>query len=198
LAHQRQLIREAVKAALVAQTGAPPAYPTAAGAHVYETRMVPFRKLELPAIAVYALEESVDPDSKNSAPRELSRTLQLAIEGAAEAVDNIDDTLDSLAQQIERVMHADTTLSGTASDSILSDTSIDIADDGKKPLGVVRLVYTVTYYSYVPEAEDNPLDDLNTVHVDYSLGNTQPNPNGLGNAGPQANDESHDVIDLEE
>ena len=46
--HQRQLIRHAVVAALKAAA-------TSAGDRVFAARMVPFRRLELPAIAVYGL-----------------------------------------------------------------------------------------------------------------------------------------------
>jgi hypothetical protein len=163
--HQRQLIREAAKAALVGKTGA--------GARVYETRVVPFKRLELPAIAVYTLEENVDPASRSTAPRELKRTVDLAIEAAVKQGENIDDALDAIALEIERALHADETLGGAASDSILSSTEIDVLEDGDRLVGVVTLVYSVTYYTDAPAAEDaaaGELVDLARVDVRHNLG----------------------------
>lgn len=160
--HQRQLIREAARAALVGKT--------AAGERVCSTRVVPYRRGELPAIAVYTLEESVDPDSVSSAPRELARDLDLAIEAAVRAGETVDDDLDGLAWEIERAIHADETLGGTASDCVLSETTIDVLDEGDQLTGVVRLVFRVRYYTYAPDPDDVELEDFQTADIRHSLG----------------------------
>ena len=51
--HQRKAIRDAVVTALVAAA-------TSAGSRVFPTRVVPWRKTELPAVSVYALDEKSD------------------------------------------------------------------------------------------------------------------------------------------
>lgn len=160
--HQRQLIREAAKAALLGKT--------AAGDRVYETRLIPYRRLELPALAVYALEEEVDSESARTAPRELARDLDLAIEGVVLPGENVDDALDALALQVETAIHADETLGGTASDAILTGTEIDILIDGEEEMGVVRLIYRTRYYTYAPDAADVELDDFQTADIRTSLG----------------------------
>lgn len=168
MAHQRQLIREAVKAQLV---GTAPTYRTGAGARVYETRMAPFRRLELPAIAVYVLEESIDPASKSRAPRELTRNLQLQVVAVVEASAAVDDAMDAIALEIERALDADRWFGGTAGDSILSSVQMGIDDEGGKPVGAVQMVYAVTYRTDAPSAADlPPLPDFSKAHVETSLG----------------------------
>lgn len=176
--HQRQLIRQATKTALVNAA-------TAAGSRVYETRILPFRRTTLPALAVYTLVESVD-EADKGAPRELVRNLQLAIEGSVEAGENVDDELDSLALQVETAMHADDSLGGTAEDAVLESTEVTVVEDGSKPVGVVRLVYAVTYRTYAPASVAAP-DDFNTVDARFSL------------AGEQAPaDQAHDTFTVQE
>lgn len=162
MAHPRQLIRHAVAAAL---TGA-----TAAGANVYKTRVLPFRRNGLPAVAVYTLTESVRTDEK-SAPRELERRTELVVEGAVQAAstENADDALDALALEIEAALHADPTFGGTAADSILSSTEIDVAGEGEQMIGVVKLTYEVTYYAYADVG--TTLDDFKTANIRHNLGN---------------------------
>ncbi len=164
MAHQRQLIREAAKTALV---GISP-YNTAAQTRVYETRVVPWRRLELPAIAVYALDESISVNG--SAPREFTRTLQLEVVGAVEAVSNVDDSLDSLAAQIETAMQADETLAGTCGDCILTATEIAVDADAQKPIGFIRMVYEVTYYTYATPG-DSDLEIFERANVRFKLEN---------------------------
>lgn len=99
MAHQRQLIRNAVAAMLVAGS-------TAAGARVTTTRVEPHKKTELPAISVYSLSEEV---KEWEAPRELTRELKLEIAGWVAHSDTYpaDQAMDDLAAQIEAVMNAD-------------------------------------------------------------------------------------------
>lgn len=159
--HPRQQIREAVKALLLGQT--------AAGSRVSETRVVTYRSAELPAISIYIPVESVEPEeSRNTAPRELTRTAQLVVEGVVQQVGNVDDALDALALQIETAMHADETLGGKTDDSILESTDVTLTEDGDRLVGVVRLVYSVEYRTFAPEAVT--LDDFNRAVVRYDKG----------------------------
>lgn len=161
--HQRTLIRQAAKAALLGNTSA--------GPRVHTSRIVAWRPKDLPAIAIYTLEEPVDPDSASSAPRELRRSLTLAIEVAAVQQESIDDELDALALQIERAIHADWTLGDTAADTILANTNVEIMAEGEKIIGVMRIEFTVTYYTFAPDAEDVDLPDHERSNIRYNLGN---------------------------
>jgi hypothetical protein len=191
MAHQRKNIRDAVRALLLGKTSA--------GTRVFKTRLVPFRRLTLPAIAVYARSEPVDPESKNTAPRELRRELKLVLEAmvaegstvAGEVVKgtdgtpngdgspDLDDALDQLALEIERAMDADPTLGIDAVDtSILADSQLDVITEVEgraidPPVGLLTLTYAVTYFTSAPDAADVVLDDLATVDTKTNVGGAQ-------------------------
>lgn len=168
--HPRQAIREAVVAQL---KGSPGAWRTAAQDRVYGTRRVPWTQVQLPAISVYTPSESVDPDSKNSAPRCLYRYPKLVIEGAARTTGNIDNVLDDLALQIEKAMERDVELAGTCNNSILSSTEIEADVTGEQPIGAVIMTYWCELFTDSPDEDDVTLDDLSTVDAKTSLGGEQ-------------------------
>jgi hypothetical protein len=159
--HQRKIIRDAVQALLKGKTGAED--------RVFKSRIVPFTRLQLPAITVYARSEPVDPDSARSAPRVLQRNLHLVIEVADELTEGIDDALDALCLEIEQVMDPDPTFGDTANDSILANTEIEISEDGKRPIGVAVMTYAVTYFTDAPDERDLVRDDLKTVDAKTEL-----------------------------
>jgi hypothetical protein len=159
--HQRTLIRGAVVAQLLGAT--------AAGARVYPTRILPLRRIELPAISVYTLEEAVTAASLSTAPRELSRELPVMIEGWVAPGDNVDDAMDALALDIENAMHVDPYLADTAAESILDSTVMEVVEDGDRMMGLVVLTYAVTYRSLAPEAPTD-LDDFLSVKATHNLG----------------------------
>lgn len=165
MAHQRQLIRAAVVTAL---TNA-----TAAGARVLATRSAPWGRTELPGIAVYTSSESVDPESINTAPRELTRTVELIIEATSEATADVDDALDALSVSVERAMNRDVTLGGVCGDMVLSSSDLEVYGEGKTLIGLLRLTYDVTYRTNVPEVEDTAFDDFTTADTLFNLGGAQ-------------------------
>lgn len=171
MGHVRQTIRESVVAQLV---GTSPSFRTLAADRVYETRILPLERQQLPAIAVYAEKETVDPRSKDNAG-ELQRDLSLVIDGIVEAGLNVDDAIDDLAKQIECAMNIDMTFGvAEVGNSILSSTETDIGVSGAKPIGMVRLTYAVTYYTPVPDVDCAPaLSDFTQADVKWDLENTQ-------------------------
>lgn len=142
MAHQRKLIRHAIVALL---TNA-----TAAGARVQGSRLELNRKTELPAISVYTLREPVEPDSAETAPREVTRELKVeiaiwvALNGAA--LDPL-DPVDDMTEQVEAVMDADRFVGGNVADSVLEDTEIKVLDEerGDPLVACATLTYAVTY-----------------------------------------------------
>ena len=110
--HQRTRIRNATVSRLLGAT--------AAGARVYPSRVVPFRKGDLPVLCVYTLDEVADDDG--SAPRELTRALDLIIEGWVMPGLNVDVALDDLALEVETAMHADPYLGAPHVVSAVDDT----------------------------------------------------------------------------
>lgn len=171
--HQRQIIRAAVVTALTGNTSA--------GANVFPTRYLPMGTATLPAIAVYTVNEEVNPESFHNtqgSTRELTRDLRLMIEGVMKATgtpDNPDDALDAFAKDIEKALNADETFGGLAGRSLLESTEIDIFEQGNKAIGLLQMVWAVRYYTNAPEEADVTLNDLDTVDVKYGV-NGQPLP----------------------
>lgn len=149
--HPRRLIRDAIVATL---TGV-----TAAGSRVSKTRTEPSRDDELPIISVYTLGEPVDDKSAQTAPLELTRRPRVAI--VARVLDTaavpVDDAMDAIALEIETAVARNPYLSGTAGENgaILSSTEIEIlsSDNGDPIVGVIRLIYSVTYYTLQVDAD---------------------------------------------
>lgn len=166
--HQRQVIRTKVKDLLVA--GA-----TVAADRVFPSRILPLRALNLPAIAVYTNDDVVDPDSLQTSPRELTRELEVVIEGwvaagavTDPAVEQVDDLMDDLAEEIETIMHLDPYLGDTVSESILANTETEIVEEGARTLGLLLMTYSVTYRCLAPVA---PVlaDDFKTVGAEHNV-----------------------------
>lgn len=132
--HQRQVIRQAVASLLMGKT--------AAGQAVYATREVPWRRIELPGIAVYTYDEASEWDTLQGAYR---RTVTLAVVAVLERSQDIDNALDAIALEIETVLGADPTLGGVAFGSLLTETHIEVNTEQETPVGAVRLVYDVEY-----------------------------------------------------
>lgn len=172
MSHERQQIREAIKTQLIGALPGP-TYATAAGARVYESRLAPIPTAQLPAISVYTADETVDPASYDTAPRELKRTVNVSIVGWVSTVANgaIEDALDALALQIETAMDSDLNLSTTAFTSGLLSTEIGISNDGNRPMGAVSLTYSIVYYTDIRVSA--PVDELDTVDVRHSLDGAQ-------------------------
>lgn len=135
--HPRETIRKAVVALLV-RAG------TDAGDRVYPTRQVPWRNVELPGIAVYALEETSE---RKNPGGNLDRHLVLAIHAVVQLNEALDDGLDALSLQIEQAMAADQTLGSVALFSYLSGTEIEVDESASRPVGGIRLAYAVWYHT---------------------------------------------------
>jgi hypothetical protein len=177
MAHGRKEIRDAVAQLLTDAD-------TAAEERVFKSRSVPLGRLQLPALTVYTLEETVDPESAQTAPRDLRRNLALVIEGAVEGA-TADDDMDALALEVETALHADPTFGGLATDSLLESTTLDVKPEGEKLVGILSMVYAVVYHSSAPvEAE---ADDLDTVVVHTNLSDSV-----------HEDDQAEDNIDLSE
>lgn len=171
MAHPRELIRKQAVALLLDATDA--------GASVYASRVAPLIsnewQSELPAIIVFTMDESSE--IFNQAPREYLRKVELVVEIHADGNGALDDTLDTLARQVERLLLMDDTLGGTANDLRYSRSRMVLLDQAEKLTGACRLIFEAEYLDRHPDDLFNQsLPDLNTVVTEYSLGNAQPNP----------------------
>lgn len=164
MSHERKAIRNAVVAAL---TGA-----TDAGANVFKTRLAPMRVADLPAINVYVdSERRVEDDAELSEPRKLARICTLAIEAWARVDDDVDDTLEDLAFQIETAMDADRWFGTEVENSVYSSSEFAYQINGDKPMGCVHIEYDMTYRT--ADRITNPTDIFDTAATSFDLAGAQ-------------------------
>jgi hypothetical protein len=169
MSHQRTAIRHKV-IELLTREPSPGTWPTMAESRVNSTRVTPYWESELPAINVYNGTDRAD--VFNQAPRQLRHDFSLIVECVADALaDGLDDTLDAMAREVERVISINDTLEGEAADILLNNTEITIRENGDKFIGAARMEFRVEYYTNWPDAVDLELDNFETTDVQYDLNN---------------------------
>ena len=136
MSHVRQQLRERAATTL---TGL-----STTGSKVYQSRVYPLGAANLPGLLIYTKSEDSEIVTMSGA-RTLLRCLSLVIEGYVKAVSNYDDTVDTIAKEVETAMGNDVTLNGLAKNSYLESTEIEYDGEGEKPVAVVSLTYTVEY-----------------------------------------------------
>lgn len=132
---KRQLIREAAKALLIDNTNA--------GSNVYSNRVSAFWKSEFPCISIFMHDESSAP--RNMGGRQSIRTGTLVVQVVDEATENLDDSLDLIADEVESVFESNLSLSGTVQSCVLQNTEMELSSESAKPVGSVTLTYQITY-----------------------------------------------------
>lgn len=166
MSHQRALIRQKVIELLTRQKS-DGTYPTIVGGRVSSTRVTPYWESELPCINVYnGLDRAI---VFNEAPRELKHDFVLVVECVAEANDMLDDNLDAMAREVERVFSINDTLEGVTADIMLDNTEMSIRENGDRLIGAAKIEFRCEYYTAWPDAIDLPLDDFESVDVQYDI-----------------------------
>lgn len=136
--HERQKIRNAVSALLTGNV-------TEVGARVFKSRASAlWPDQELPCICIYNKEDKFT-DRFGNSPGQSGRLLTLSIDIVVAGKEGNDDTLDSIAKQIEVLMQKDHTLSGTCEDLTLTDVVFGFKEDGAVPIAAARLSYEIIY-----------------------------------------------------
>ena len=136
MAHVRKAIREHVVTTITSLS--------TTGSNVYETRYFPLQTGNLPALIVYTLDETVEDYTLGQNTRTQFRALNLIIEAHCRGTANIDDTLDTIAEEVEEAMVTDITRGGNAKDTKLVSTEVDF-DTGSQKTGLMRLTYLISY-----------------------------------------------------
>ena len=136
MAHIRKTIREHVVTTVTSLS--------TTGSNVYETRYFPLQTGNLPALIVYTLDESIEDYTLGRNTRTQQRSLNLIIEAHCRGTANIDDTLDTIAEEVEEAMVTDVTRGGNAKDTKLVSTEIEF-DTASQKTGLMRLTYLINY-----------------------------------------------------
>jgi len=131
----RQAIRAAVVKLLLNKTSAQE--------RVFPTRETPWRTVELPGIAVYSLEEQAARAAYE--PIVSDRNLTIAILLVVKLSEAVDDALDTISVEVERLMRSDPTFGGKAMASRYTGCQIEIAAESERPVGVMRMTYEARY-----------------------------------------------------
>lgn len=140
--HARQKIREKIATILVGVSGV----------SIYTSRVYPM--VTLPVISVYALDELSDTENELiGAPLRYTRQLALNVDIAVSSVSGYDDLADDYAAQCEALLASDVTFGGTATDSKLVSTRMELDGSSENPIATTSLVYQVWYRTTGADAE---------------------------------------------
>lgn len=144
MAHVRKQIRDAV---VTAVTGL-----TTTGSNVFRNRVFPLETSKLPGLCVFTKSESVDFDTLHI-PRSIMRTLDLGVEAYVVATSNYDNTLDTIAVEVEVALAADVTLGGLSKDLQVTAFEADFIGDGEQTVAVGRFTVLVQYRTLENDVE---------------------------------------------
>lgn len=139
LQHYRQNIRRAVACRLAAAE-------TLAGPNVFTSRARPILEIlqkREAVLSVYTADEASqrDPDGYL-----MQRTLTVSIEGAIGGGDELDDTLDIMAAQVEAAINTDPTMGSLLTEPmVLTATSSEISARGNQQVGAFRMDFECAY-----------------------------------------------------
>lgn len=134
--HVRQQIREAAATLLSGLT--------TTSTRVYQNRLHPLADANLPCLLVNTDSEEIEPLTMHSTP-DLDRTLELQVRGVAKAVSNLDDTLDTIAKEVEVVLGASSVMPTLCKTVRLTGLKVDLEDGKESPVGIITLTYRVNY-----------------------------------------------------
>jgi len=136
--HVRKQLRDAVASVV---TGL-----TSTGARVHKSRVLPLDRIELPALCVFARQDSPDYDN-GAMGTTVVRVLEVHVQGYARRLDGpqLEDSLDAMAAEVETALFADTSLGGLAHGVRLGPQVLEVDGDGDQDLGVIDMVFEVIY-----------------------------------------------------
>ena len=140
MAHVRQQIRDAI---ITQVTGL-----TTTGTNVFSHRVYPLQEGALPALMVSTLNESISASAMGTfgSSTSIIRNLSVTVEGYVKATSAADDTLDTIAEEVEAALGDDETLGGLVEYIELSSTQLSFeGGDSDQPVGIVSLNYDVLY-----------------------------------------------------
>lgn len=188
MTHPRTQLRSAFVSRLAANLTSPPApgqqpgaptYRTAAGPRVYSGRLMPIEEPQLPAIVVHTREpdelQERSPSGWNGFER---RRCIVSIICIAQSFEDIDEDLDTMAEQVESALQSWVIPGFESADPLLLDTRSDDPEfDGAITTGATVLRYVVTYQTPYRACSD-PYVDADAAAGDGPLERSGAYPGG--------------------
>ena len=129
MAHVRQQIRSAIVTAL---TGL-----TTTGSMFSARGSIRLKAVSCPGFA-FTRSEAVEFDTL-TITRSIGRVLEVSVEAYVSATANYDNTLDTIAVQVEEALAADVTLGGLSKDVQVTAFEADFPGDGEQPVAAGSL-----------------------------------------------------------
>ena len=136
MAHVRKSIRDNIATTL---TGL-----TTTGSNVYVTRFYPLAEAKLSGLCIYTNSEATEFATLTPARTQM-RALEVMVEAYVKGVSSIDDTLDTIAVEVEEALATDITRGGNAKDTKVTAFEATYAGEGDQPVGVGRFTVEVLY-----------------------------------------------------
>lgn len=134
MSHVRQQIREAAATVL---TGL-----ATTGSNVFKSRVRVLSDDDLPALIITTNSETIDDSSVDGSL--LYRTLTVSVRGVAKVTAAIDDTLDTIAAEVETTLTAES-LGGLVKSITLESIEIEIDDTLDRPAGSIVINFQAIY-----------------------------------------------------
>jgi hypothetical protein len=145
MTHVRKQIRDDVTTAI---TGL-----ATTGTNVFQSRVYPNEAAKLPSLCVYTTTESSEVISLN--PARIGRELEVVVEGYVKAKTGLDDTLDTIAVEVEEALAVDITRGGIAHETFITGTEIGLSEEGEQPIGIIKMTFQVNYVTASTDVETN-------------------------------------------
>lgn len=136
MAHVRKSIRDNITTTL---TGL-----TTTGSRVFQTRLFPLATAKLPGLCIYTRSETTEYATVGR-PRTQIRELEVLVEAYVKGTASLDNTLDTIAVEIEEALYTDVTRGGYAKDTQITSFEVDYDGEGDQSVGVARFTISVTY-----------------------------------------------------
>ena len=144
MAHVRKSIRDDITTTL---TGL-----TTTGSRVYQTRLFPLATAKLPGLCVYTRSETTEYASVGR-PRTQVRDLEVLVEAYVKGTSSVDNTIDTIAVEVEEALYTDVTRGGNAKDTQITSFEVDYDGEGDQSIGVARFTISVTYVTVENDIE---------------------------------------------
>lgn len=131
--HVRQQLREAIATAL---TGL-----TTTGANVFQSRVYAMQDTGLPGLVIRTDADEVVERTIGGATRSITRDVSVVVQGMAKATANLDDTLDTIAKEVETALAAGVTVGGKVHHLRYERADITLAGEGEQPTGSIEMQF---------------------------------------------------------
>lgn len=127
---------------------------TAAGEHVFASRVTPYLIKDLPALCVYTLSDRGTSGDAAQVP-EFATITTLTVEARVAHEDGWDDALDSLCEEVEAALLEAGDFVGQFDRVAAFNTAVSFDDGGEHPLALAVMTFDLAYtMTYAPRVTD--------------------------------------------